>query len=134
MGTRHLVVGAFCAVLLLGGCAQGTSSPGPGGSMPSSASTEPSPEPSTPLPSGLSLSPGPSDKAGTMTLTGLVEAGVENGCLIMRTDGKTYLLVGGDKTVVRAGARLQVTGRLVPDLKSYCMQGTPFQVTAASPA
>lgn len=130
MGTRHLVVGALCAVLLLGGCAQNTSSAGSGDSMPSSPSTEPS----TPLPSGLSLPPSPSDKAGTMTLTGLVEAGVENGCLIMRTGGKTYLLVGGDKTVVKPGAQLQVTGRLAPDLKSYCMQGIAFQVTAASPA
>jgi hypothetical protein len=134
MGTRHLIVGAFCAVLLLGGCAQGKSSTASGGSMPSSPSTEPSAEPSSPLPSGLSLPPSPTDKAGTMTMTGLVEAGVENGCLIMRTDGKVYLLVGGDKTVVKAGARVQVTGRLVPDLKSYCMQGTAFQVTAAAPA
>ena len=127
MGTRHLVVGALCAVLLLSGCAQGSPSPGPGADM----STSPS---EGPAPSELSLPPSASAKPANMTLTGLVEAGVENGCLIMRSGGTLYLLVGGDRDIVRAGARVRVTGRLAPDLKSYCMQGTPFQVSGASPA
>jgi hypothetical protein len=133
MGTRHLVAGALCAVLLLGGCAQGgTTAPGaPGGS--SMPPTSPSPEP---LPSGLSLPPSPSGsaKAGSMTLTGTVEAGVEAGCLLLRSGGTTYLLIGGDRTVVKAGATVRVTGAVARDIKSYCMQGTPFQVTAAAPA
>jgi hypothetical protein len=129
MGTRHLVVGALCAVLLLGGCAQGSQSPGPGADMPTSPSEEPAPAPSE-----LSLPPSASAKPANMTLTGLVEAGVEHGCLLMRSGGTLYLLVGGDQDIVHAGARVRVTGRLVPDLKSYCMQGTPFQVSEASPA
>jgi hypothetical protein len=134
MGTRHLVVGALCAVLLLGGCAQGSSNTGPGASMSPSAEPSSSPSSPSPEPPELSLPPSASDKAGTMTLTGTVEPGVEAGCLLMKTGGKTYLLIGGDRNVVKAGARVQVTGRLAPDIKSYCMQGTAFQVTAASAA
>ena len=63
------------------------------------------------------------------TLTGTVAAGVEHGCLLL--DG--YLLVGGDRAVIRAGARLTVTGRVVPDLITTCQQGTPFVVTSARP-
>ncbi|WP_374272827.1 hypothetical protein [Actinoplanes sp. M2I2] len=64
------------------------------------------------------------------TLTGTVTAGVEPGCLLL--DG--YLLVGGDRTVVRAGLRITVTGRVVPDLVTTCQQGTPLVVTSAQPA
>jgi hypothetical protein len=127
MGMRHLVVGALGAVLLLGGCAQGGSTPGAPGGSDMSANPEPSP-------SQLSLSPSASSKPGSMTLTGTVEAGVEHGCLILRSGGSTYLLIGGDPTVLRAGATVQVTGAIAPDIKSYCMQGTPFQVSAAAPA
>src|SRR5262245_8997920 len=130
MGTRHRVIGALCAVLFLGGCAQGTTSTGPGADM----SASPSAQPSSPQPSDLSFPPSPTKSGPTMTLTGLVEAGVEAHCLIMRTGGTTYLLIGGDPNVVRAGAQVKVTGRLAPGTMSYCMQGTPFQVTAASPA
>jgi hypothetical protein len=68
-----------------------------------------------------------------MTITGQVEEGVESGCLVMRYDGQTYQLVGGDKSVVRAGARLTMRGSTV-DLLSTCMQGKPFQVLEAHPA
>lgn len=67
--------------------------------------------------------------AGVRTLTGIVTAGVEQGCLLL--DG--YLLVGGDRAVIRAGLRITVTGRVVPDLVTTCQQGTPFVVTAARP-
>src|SRR2546430_11812088 len=129
MGTRHIVI-ALGAVLLLGGCATNGSGtiPQPGDSM---SSSDESPSPS-PFPSGMSLPPTEASKpAGGMTLTGQVEAGVEHGCLIMKTGGVTYLLVGGDPAVVKAGAQVVVTGRLAPGLKSYCMQGSPFQVSDA---
>ena len=63
------------------------------------------------------------------TLTGTVAAGVERGCLLL----DDFLLVGGDRTVIRAGARITVTGRVVPDLVTTCQQGTPFVVTSARP-
>ncbi len=68
--------------------------------------------------------------AKTCTLTGTVTAGVEHQCLLL--DG--YLLVGGDRTLIRAGAHLTVTGRVVPDLVTTCQQGTPLVVTSARPA
>jgi hypothetical protein len=58
------------------------------------------------------------------TLTGIVAAGVESQCLLLGE----YLLVGGDRAVLRAGARVAVTGRVVPDLMTTCQQGTPFVV------
>lgn len=64
------------------------------------------------------------------TLTGTVTAGVEHGCLLL----DQYLLVGGDPAVIRAGARLVVTGRVVPDLVTTCQQGIPLVVTSAEPA
>ncbi len=102
--------------------------------MSSSSSPAPSDSPApSPLPSGLSLPPSPTPKPGltAQTLTGDVEAGVEHGCLILRDGGKTYLLIGGDPAVVHPGARVRVTGRVNTDLRSYCMQGVPFQVSEA---
>jgi hypothetical protein len=99
---------------------------------PSSSAESPSPGP---LPSGLSLPPSPPPKSSSpLTLTGQVEPGVEHNCLILKTGGKTYLLLGGDPAVVYEGAHVRVTGRLAPDVMSYCMQGTPFQVSEAHPA
>jgi hypothetical protein len=139
MGIRQrvAVVGVLCAGLPLAGCASSTagSSVVPGGSVSSSPwSPSPSDESSpSALPSGLSLPPSPTPKPSlaAQTLTGDVEPGVERGCLILRDGGKTYLLIGGDPAVVHEGARVRVTGRVNTDLKSYCMQGVPFQVSEA---
>lgn len=67
--------------------------------------------------------------ADLRTLTGIVTAGVEHRCLLL----EGYLLVGGDREVIRAGAHLTVTGRIVPDLVTTCQQGTPFVVASARP-
>src|SRR5687767_2522455 len=56
--------------------------------------------------------------ASPTVLTGVVREGVESGCLLL--DG--YLLVGGDPAVVRAGARVTVTGRVEADLMTTCQQ------------
>ncbi len=63
------------------------------------------------------------------TVTGTVTAGVEHQCLLL--DG--YLLVGGDRTVIKAGVRVVVTGRVVPDMVTSCQQGIPFVVTSVRP-
>jgi hypothetical protein len=65
-----------------------------------------------------------------MTLTGNVTPGVEANCLLL--DG--YLLVGGPREHLRAGARVTVTGRVQADLMTTCQQGTPFVVETAQPA
>lgn len=76
--------------------------------------TEPAPIKS--LPTGAPAAP--------MTLSGTVEAGVEANCLLLRG----YLLLGGDRTALRAGATVTVTGRVARDLLTTCQQGTPFTV------
>jgi hypothetical protein len=64
-----------------------------------------------------------------LTLTGQVETGVEAHCLILRSNGGTYQLMGGDKNVVKAGNNVVVTGHVVKGVMSYCMQGQPFEIT-----
>ncbi|MFG2060613.1 hypothetical protein ACGFIK_04255 [Micromonospora sp. NPDC048871] len=67
---------------------------------------------------------------GEMTLTGQIESGVEPGCLLL--DG--YLLLGGPREVLTAGAAVTVTGRPEPGLMTTCQQGTPFKVASAKRA
>lgn len=90
------------------------------------------------MPPGFPVSPLPSHGASgsmaEMTITGQVEAGVEAGCLLLHSDGTAYVLVGGDRGIVRAGARVTVRGRPNPDLVTTCMQGVPFEVMAAQTA
>jgi hypothetical protein len=65
-----------------------------------------------------------------LTLSGTITAGVEPNCVLL----DNYLLVGGPRDVLRAGARVTVTGRVQPDLMTTCQQGTPFRVESAKPA
>lgn len=94
--------------------------------------------------SAVSSAPGPTHSSpvtGTTTvhlrragarvsLTGRVEAGVERGCMVL-TDERTGLRVtlsGGQRAVVRLGARVTVVGRIRSDLMSFCQQGPILQV------
>jgi hypothetical protein len=149
MGTRRLFVTCAAGLIaagVLAGCAAGAPQVVPTGgatvsasSQPSEPSDQPMPLPSpvgtpsaSPLPSGLRL-PGPTKPppSGEQTLTGQVEAGVERGCLILHDSTGLYQLLGGDPTVVYAGATVSVTGHVVTGVMSYCMQGRPFQITEA---
>jgi hypothetical protein len=147
MGTRRLAV--FASVLvaagLLGACSGGTPSADRSPAVTASvtpvanppATDQPSAAPSVaPLPpSAVSSATKPDLPAPSQleqTLTGQVEAGVERGCLILRDTTGTYQLLGGDPTVVYAGANVSLTGHVVTGVMSYCMQGKPFQITHAS--
>jgi Protein of unknown function (DUF5818) len=64
--------------------------------------------------------------------TGRVEAGAGPGCLLLATDkGRTWPLVGGDRAVLAAGARVRVVGSPHPPAPppagkaSPCGCGTP---------
>jgi hypothetical protein len=108
----------LAGLLALTACAEGgedtgDAAPTPGGTV----STSP---PSLPSPSA-----GPS---GELILTGVVEEGVELGCLILRANGEPYLLLGGDRAIITAGRRIIVRGRPDPGLVTTCQQGTPFVV------
>ena len=48
--------------------------------------------------------------------------------LLNADDGQAYLLIGGDRQLIRSGARLEVTGQVQPGLMTTCQQGTPFTV------
>jgi hypothetical protein len=68
--------------------------------------------------------------APSLTLTGTVEAGVEANCLLLGG----YLLLGGDRSLVRPGAYLTVTGRPEPGTLTTCQQGLPFRVESVTSA
>ncbi len=94
------------------------------------------PPPSDPVDPTAPVTPQPGKTRGglpkptataEMTLTGRIESGVEPGCLLL--DG--YLLLGGPRDVLTAGASVTVTGQPAPDMLTTCQQGTPFQVASA---
>ncbi|MGI5145580.1 hypothetical protein ACQEVC_04150 [Plantactinospora sp. CA-294935] len=145
MTTRWMVGAVLAAGLALAGCADSGSTP-PSESGGTPVTLHPSPGPS----SGPSGPPGgaptpPSDPtanpappttpprggaapSGTTTLSGTVQAGVEPNCVLL--DG--YLLVGGPRDVITAGARVTVVGEVRADLMTTCQQGIPFQVQSAT--
>jgi hypothetical protein len=65
-----------------------------------------------------------------VVVRGVVVAGVEMGCLLLRPDfastpgGPLYLLLGGDRSVLVPGARVEVYGRFRSGVVSFCMQGS----------
>jgi hypothetical protein len=64
------------------------------------------------------------------TLRGTTADGVEPNCVLLSADdGRSYLLLGGDRQVIMAGGRLEVTGQIQPDLMTTCQQGIPFTVS-----
>jgi len=79
--------------------------------------------PSTPF----SQKPAPQTE---ITVVGVVEAGVEHGCTMLRTADELYQLVGSADPLIKTGARLTVRGRPNPNLITTCQQGIPLQVVA----
>ncbi|MBQ0902941.1 hypothetical protein [Micromonospora sp. U21] len=148
MRTFRLVVSALvvCAALSACGDTDGPATPAPSGSSPATGQPSPSatvpstPVPSTPVPStpvpgtptpSSTLKPpgGPTvpPPVGATELTGTITPGVEPNCVLL--DG--YLLIGGPRDVLRAGAKVTVTGRVEPGMMTTCQQGTPFVVEGA---
>ncbi|MGN9774282.1 hypothetical protein ACTMS0_00660 [Micromonospora sp. H33] len=143
MRTSRLALPALAVCLALGACGgQGTGdgTPTPTGAAPVTTPPDPTtpgatpadPAPTTvPVPTVSPKRPGGPTKpppVGAATLTGTVESGVEPGCLLL--DG--YLLIGGPRDVIAAGATVTVTGKIQPDLMTTCQQGIPFLVETAA--
>ena len=133
-----LVVGVLVAGLIAG-CASGAGTPS-GSASPEVSGMSPTPTPSPSLPgpvpgsSGPSFTPKPTRPGtpfpGSTTVRGPVSEGVEAGCMILTAeDGKIYLLLGGDRSVIARGGRIEATGRPQPGLMTTCQQGIPFTVT-----
>jgi hypothetical protein len=130
MGLSRVLVA--CVALVALAVASGCDS----GKQPSATPSGPAVSPSE-VPSGSAPGAGtPSDpvssekpdKDDIVELRGTVEAGVEPGCLILQSGGKTYGLYGGDPNVLKAGAKVVVRGLPQPDMVTTCQQGIPFQV------
>jgi hypothetical protein len=79
----------------------------------------------------------PTTAAGArLTIVGTVEDGVEPSCLILTDEktGRRYNAMGGDRAIVKVGARIKVVGVIRTDVMSYCQQGQILQVLQASKA
>jgi len=124
---------------LLAACGSGAGTPtpadsgssSPAGSSAPASSTQPSAPPAGNGIASGEPAPGPTAQGADLTVTGQVEQGVEAGCVLLKADGKTYNLMGGDRNILKAGNKVTVRGHVAGGLMSYCMQGEPFQVTEA---
>jgi hypothetical protein len=70
----------------------------------------------------------PTPPAGHTTLRGMVRRGVEAGCMVLRSSGQDYLLIGESSASLAPGDRVSVTGEPKPHVATNCMQGIPFHV------
>lgn len=78
--------------------------------------------------------PSPTGKReATTTVTGVVTAGVEAGCLLLDTGSETLLLLGVSPADAREGTRVRVSGSRSPGTATTCQQGVPFRVTRILP-
>jgi hypothetical protein len=103
----------------------------PSNSLPSITPSSTAPftaEPTAPLAS----STGPGSESGAVVqLTGTVQKGVEEGCVVLVDDNAAVVanLVGQPITAYTFETRIQVTGSFQPSMMTVCQQGTPFSVT-----
>jgi Protein of unknown function (DUF5818) len=123
------------AALALAGCAGTAGDPG---TPEPPATTAPPATASAPAAAPVAAATQPdSDQRPALRViaTGRVEAGGGPGCLLLATDqGRTWLLVGGDRAVLAAGARVRVVGAPAPARTAGCQQGEPLRVRTATPA
>ena len=117
--------GLLLVGLLLAACAEPDGNDSGAGGATTAPTTLPGNPPATK----------PAQPPGEVTVTGTVVEGVEPGCLLLNAeDGHRYLLVGGDRAELQAGAKVSVTGRVDRGLLSTCQQGEPLVVASIEPA
>lgn len=68
----------------------------------------------------------------SLTVSGVVEDGVEAGCVVLDTGDSVYELHGDDVGEEFVGAELVVSGAVLEDVGSYCMQGPILTVDSAT--
>jgi hypothetical protein len=126
---KHSNLRALAGLLLAGALLAACADPGvDGGGAAGATSTVP-----TTVPGNPPLTRPTAPAGGQLTVTGTVRDGVEPGCLLLDAEQGRYLLIGGERGELRAGTRVQVTGRVVPDLMSTCQQGEPLVVASIQP-
>lgn len=137
--THLLLTGTLLGGILLTGCAP-TEEPEVGSTVTTSPSAPESLSPATPTTtpkpkpggSGPSVPPPAKD---IISVTGTVERlDIEGGCTVLRTDGRTFQLLGGDPKVIKPGATLTVRGRVRDDIMTVCQVGPVLEVLAAQPS
>jgi hypothetical protein len=120
---------AAAVLFVLLGLATGCASAGSG------SAGGPSGPPPTPVSSTATPDPGPGE-SGSITVDGVVERGVEPGCLVLRTGSTSYLLLrsdGGEAAEnVPVAVPIRVRGDVITGIASYCQQGTPLLVRAVT--
>jgi hypothetical protein len=87
------------------------------------------PPPPTNPPTSAAPTAAPTTGGGRVTVDGVIERGVEPGCMVLRTGTKSYLLQGAQASSAPVAVPVRVTGELVENVASYCQQGVPLQVT-----
>ena len=117
-----LLLGLVAAGCATAGSGSGGGTAGPSGPSAATSTAAPRPEPT---------------ESGSITVDGVVEHGVEPGCLVLRTGSKSYLLLrsdGGEAAEnVPVAVPVRVHGDVITGIASYCQQGTPLLVRT-SPA
>jgi hypothetical protein len=83
-------------------------------------------------PSASPKPPGGTPPKGKVVVRGVVQAGVEPGCTMLVTGGVEYQLIGGNRAVLRSGARVEVVGVVNSSQATTCMQGLPLLVQRAT--
>ncbi|SFB60801.1 hypothetical protein SAMN05216266_12643 [Amycolatopsis marina] len=128
---RACGVALLLAVALSLSACGGTDEPEdePESTVPSSAPL-PTTTPGSPPPDTTASLPPPT--RGEVTVRGVVQQGVEAGCLLLDGEGGPYLLLGGQQEL-RAGAEVVVRGRVERDTMTTCQQGVPLKVTEVRP-
>jgi hypothetical protein len=117
---RKTVVPAALLLALTAGCANNTT-PQPAGGAPEPATASPVP--------ALSAAP------GETVLTGIVTAGVEPKCLLLKDGTGDHLLIVEDeklKSSLQVGAEVTVAGKSAEGMMTTCMQGKPFVVSSVA--
>lgn len=74
----------------------------------------------------------PTSDADTMTLTGEIADGVEPGCLMLEFEGEKYQLIGDKARDLKAGMKVEVTGRISQQAMTTCMEGRVFEVDSVT--
>ena len=109
------------------GCATAGSGTGGTGTGGTGGTVSPSAPSSTAAPT-----PSPTGSGSSITVDGVVEHGVEPGCLVLRTGSTSYLLLRGDggeaAENVPVAVPVRVRGEVITGIASYCQQGTPLLV------
>ena len=123
----RLITIVLLASVALAGCGD------PAGQGDAGAGSSEETSPTAGATEDLTVSPSPG-AAGTRRLQGTVSTGVEAGCLLLTAPDGVYLLVGGDRGLLRAGETVVVTGVVDRHLVTTCQQGIPLVVSSVGPA